>query len=219
MHKICRRLIQTNKLIQNNLPAGIFEHIQKATFTTESTPSLKKIQLLRERTGIPITQCKKALIENSGDVDKAILYLLETYSKNIKVKPFNELKEGLIAISRGEDRISGIKLGCQTDFTAKSTQFVNSLETILDLWDTNLFSYTQGIKMENKREELRENSSIDEILKIVTNQTSERCEILEAVGYTRSKNEIIGVYIHQAINHIVGKKGSIVVICDIYIYI
>lgn len=94
--------------------------------------SMDIIKELRERTGIGIMDCKKALQETDGDMDKAIRLLKEKGAITAAKKNERTVKEGSIGFYINEDRtqVACIELQCETDFVAKNELFINLAKDI-----------------------------------------------------------------------------------------
>ena len=87
----------------------------------------EQIKQLREQTGVSITQCKKALEEADGDMEKAIL-VLKKKSKDIATKKSDRtLGAGVVAayIHTGGSVGALVELSCETDFVAKNEEFMS----------------------------------------------------------------------------------------------
>ena len=84
------------------------------------------IKDLRERTGAGMSDCKKALVEVSGDVDKAIDYLRAKGLAKAAKKAGREATEGLVfSYIHGNGRIGVlIEVNCETDFVARNEDFI-----------------------------------------------------------------------------------------------
>jgi len=83
------------------------------------------IKELRDKTGISVMQCKKALEEASGDMEKAIMLLKKKSGEIASKKSDRSLGSGTIAayIHAGGTVGSMIELSCETDFVAKNEEF------------------------------------------------------------------------------------------------
>lgn len=94
--------------------------------------SIDIIKELRERTGIGIMDCKKALQETDGDMDKAIRLLKEKGAITAAKKNERTVKEGSIGFCINEDKtqVACIELQCETDFVAKNELFINLAKNI-----------------------------------------------------------------------------------------
>jgi len=81
---------------------------------------IEKIKQLRQSTGAGFKDCNSAIQESGGDLDKAVEILrIKGISKASK-KMSREAKEGVIAVSGDEEKISLIEVNCETDFVAKN---------------------------------------------------------------------------------------------------
>ena len=87
--------------------------------------SVEQIKLLRERTGAGMMDCKKALEESNGDIEKAIEYLRKKGASVIQKHSNRETKQGLIeAYIHAGGRVGAIvELNCETDFVARTDEF------------------------------------------------------------------------------------------------
>ncbi len=94
--------------------------------------SMDIIKELRERTGIGIMDCKKALQETDGDMNKAIRLLKEKGAITASKKNERTVKEGSIGFCINEDKtqVACIELQCETDFVAKNELFINLAKNI-----------------------------------------------------------------------------------------
>ena len=85
------------------------------------------IKDLRERTGAGMSDCKKALVEVGGDMDKAIDYLRAKGLAKAAKKAGREATEGaVVSYIHGGGRIGVlVEINCETDFVARNEDFVN----------------------------------------------------------------------------------------------
>jgi elongation factor Ts len=88
------------------------------------------IKELRDATGISIMQCKRALEEAGGDMNKALAILKKTSSEIALKKGDREAKDGRVYIKGDATRSILIALHCETDFVAKSDDFVSLLNSL-----------------------------------------------------------------------------------------
>ena len=94
--------------------------------------STELIKELRERTGVGIMDCKKALIECNGDIEKAIEYLRKKGIATAQKRGARETKEGQIHayIHPGGKIGVLVEVNCGTDFTARTEDFKNFVKDI-----------------------------------------------------------------------------------------
>ena len=83
------------------------------------------VKTLRERTGVGMMECKKALSETAGDMDKAIEYLRKQGIAKAETKSGREAGEGLVeAYIHPGSRVGVlIEVNCETDFVARTDEF------------------------------------------------------------------------------------------------
>jgi elongation factor Ts len=87
--------------------------------------TIEKIKNLRDKTGVSISECKKALEEAKGNIDLAKEILKKKGKKFAQKQSEREVKEGLIATYLHPDKQIGVilELNCETDFVARSEDF------------------------------------------------------------------------------------------------
>ena len=98
---------------------------------------IEKVKQLREATGAGFKDCNLAVKESGGDLDKAVEILrIKGISKASK-KMSRDAKEGVIATSGVENKISVIEINCETDFVAKNDDFVSFAKELSELNNQN----------------------------------------------------------------------------------
>ena len=98
--------------------------------------SAKDVAELRKQTGIGMMECKKALVEADGDVDKAVKILREKGELKAESKMATRIAaDGVVAIAKEGNTTAMIEVNSETDFVAKNESFQefvkNLLKTIL----------------------------------------------------------------------------------------
>lgn len=84
----------------------------------------KDVQALREKTGVGMMDCKKALVEADGDMDKAVDILREKGLASQAKKSGRVAAEGVVA-AYSDDKVGAlVEINCETDFVAKGEPFV-----------------------------------------------------------------------------------------------
>ncbi len=88
---------------------------------------------LRKRTGVGMMDCKKALVECDGDMDKAIDYLREKGQKLAAKRADRDASEGAVLATVNADKTFAavIMMNCETDFVAKNDDFVAFTREVL----------------------------------------------------------------------------------------
>ena len=94
---------------------------------------LEKVKQLREITGVGFKDCKNAIDETKGDIEKSVELLRKKGIAKASKRMSRVATEGLICIYERENKFSMIEINCETDFVAKNNQFVNFAEEISKL--------------------------------------------------------------------------------------
>ena len=91
------------------------------------TISADKVKALRERTGVGIMDCKSALTETDGDIDKAVELLRKMGVASAEKRAGRETDEGLVEayIHAGSQLGVLVEINCETDFVANTDEFKN----------------------------------------------------------------------------------------------
>lgn len=92
----------------------------------------EQLKALRDETGVSVMQCKKALEEAMGDMEKARILLKKKSGDAAAKKADRELGAGLIVTAQNDAKIAVVSLLCETDFVAKNDDFVKVAKTIAD---------------------------------------------------------------------------------------
>ena len=95
----------------------------------------KLVKELREMTGSGMMDCKKALVETEGDIDKAVEYLKEKGLAKAAKKAGRIAAEGLVKIAVAEDGKSAavVEVNSETDFVAKNDEFITFVDDLAKL--------------------------------------------------------------------------------------
>jgi len=98
---------------------------------------IEKVKQLREATGAGFKDCNLAVKESGGDLDKAVEILRVRGISKASKKMSRDAKEGVIATTEDENKISVIELNCETDFVAKNDDFVSFAKEVCELNNNN----------------------------------------------------------------------------------
>lgn len=96
------------------------------TITTE------QVKELRDKTGVSVMQCRKALEETGGDMEKALIVLRKKGSEMAEKKSERSANDGRVFIKSEDSRAMVVTLYCETDFVAQNQDFINCGNTILE---------------------------------------------------------------------------------------
>ena len=166
-----------------------------------SDNSLKKVKELRRITGVGFNDCKKAIDETKGDIEKSIELLRKKGIAKASRRMERVAAEGLVCICEQENRFSMIEINSETDFVAKNSEFINFAEEIskLALIKSGKMEDILNSKMENKKN-VKDNL-VDLISKIGEKITIRRSTF---IGKDKSINFS---YTHSPLKKNIGKLG------------
>jgi len=144
---------------------------------------------LRQRTGAGMMDCKRALTEANGDIQKAIEILRKKGASVAAKRAEKSANEGLVLTKISEDKkfATILEINCETDFVAKSEDFVNLAKFITD----------EVYKSKPKNvDELMNNSAVKDKLNDVLGKVGEKIEI-SRFDNIEAKDGLLVDYIHM----------------------
>ncbi|MCR9277490.1 MAG: translation elongation factor Ts [Pseudomonadaceae bacterium] len=114
------------------------------------------VKELRERTGLGMMDCKKALTECDGDMDAAIDLLRKNSAVKAAKKADRTAAEGLLAVRVSDDGKTGVlaEVNIETDFAAKNDQFIAFVAKVADTALAKATSDIDALGLESEREAL-----------------------------------------------------------------
>ena len=118
-----------------------------------SDDTLGKVKKLRELTGVGFKDCKIAIDENKGDIEKSIEFLRKKGIAKASKKMQRTASEGLVSIHESKNKFSIIEVNSETDFVAKNNDFIKFVEEIskLALLNSGKMNDILNAEMENKK--------------------------------------------------------------------
>ena len=165
---------------------------------------LDKVKKLRELTGVGFKDCKDAIDECNGDIEKSIKFLRIKGIAKANKKMERVAADGLVCISEKENKFSIVEVNSETDFVAKNNEFIKFVEEIskLALLNSGKMEDILISKMENKKN-VKDNL-VTLISKIGEKITLRRSDFIGTEEYLNF------FYIHAAIKKNIGKIGVLV---------
>ena len=166
-----------------------------------SDKTLDKVKKLRELTGVGFKDCKNAIDENSGDIEKSIEFLRKKGIAKSTKRMGRTAAEGIVCIYESENKFSMVEINSETDFVAKNNEFINFAEevTYVALDVSGKMEDILKSKMKNKKKV--EENLIDLISKI-----GEKITIRKSACLANDKLLNFS-YTHASIKKNVGKIG------------
>jgi elongation factor Ts len=146
-----------------------------------------QVKELRERTGLGMMDCKKALTETSGDIELAIETLRKSSGMKAAKKAGRTASDGLVRMRAGDGFAVLVEVNCETDFAARDENFTYFVDEVADaVLETKQTDVAQLLEsgFEAKREAL--------VQKIGENVSIRRAALLENPGadYVHSNSKI-----------------------------
>lgn len=154
-----------------------------------STITIDEVKKLRDVTGVSIMQCRKALEEAGGDMEKATILLRKKGAEIADKKADRNASDGTVAIKSDDKRALVLILNCETDFVARNDDFVNLSKSILDI------AWNEG--------EESARAKAPELINAVVLKIGENIQLGKIEEIT---GDTVGAYIHHT-----GKAGTVVV--------
>ena len=165
---------------------------------------LDKVKKLREITGVGFKDCKNAMDETNGDIEKSIEYLRKKGIAKANKKMERVAADGLICVSEKDNNLSIIEINSETDFVAKNNEFIKFAEEISNLTLSNSGKMDDIIssKMENKK------SVKDNLISLIS-KIGEKITLRRS-SFINGSNVLNFSYIHSSIKKNIGKIGVLV---------
>ena len=162
---------------------------------------LKKVKKLRDITGVGFKDCKTAIDENNGDIDKSIEYLRKKGIAKASKRMERVAAEGLVCISEKENNFSILEVNSETDFVAKNSEFIKFVEDVSEL---SLISLGNIKKLLSTN--MKNNKTVTDNLVALTSKIGEKITIRRC-DFISSEKNINFSYTHAPIKNNIGKIG------------
>ena len=164
--------------------------------------SASMVKDLRDKTGAGMMDCKKALVESNGDMDKAIDYLREKGISKAAKKAERIAAEGLANVYvNGNDAVV-IELNSETDFVAKNQEFKDLLDKI-----GNAILENKVTDMDSVLNTKVGNDTINDLIVNATAKIGEKISLRRFEKVKKESKEVFGSYLHMG-----GKIASLTVV-------
>ena len=162
---------------------------------------LEKVKQLREITGVGFKDCKSAIDETKGDIEKSIELLRKKGIAKANKRMERVASEGLVCISEKDNKFSIVEINSETDFVAKNEEFMKFGEEISKLALKNFGNLEKTLKseMDNKKQ-------VNDNLISLISKIGEKITIRRS-AYVGEDKTINFSYIHTALKKNVGKLG------------
>ena len=165
---------------------------------------LENIKKLREMTGVGFKDCKVALDETSGDIEKSVEFLRKKGIAKASKKMSRTASEGLALVKEKDGQVSLIEINSETDFVAKNQDFINFCKELSDL------NFSIKGKLDKLLESKMANGNFvkDNLVSLIA-KIGEKITI-RRTDFFDNKNGSNFFYVHSAVEKNIGKIISIV---------
>jgi elongation factor Ts len=165
--------------------------------------SAQMVKELRDQTGAGMMDCKAALAETNGDMDKAVDWLRKKGLAKAAKKAGRIAAEGLIAVAIAGGKGVVVEVNSETDFVARNDQFQKIVRSIAQV------ALTTGGNVEAIRAAKVEGSTVADMLASAIATIGENMTLRRAAELTVGKG-VIAQYVHNSVAEGLGKIGVIV---------
>jgi len=133
-----------------------------------------EVNKLRQITGSGMMDCKNALVEADGDIEKAIDILRKKGQKVAAKRADRSANEGYVVAKTNKDNTYGavLMLNCETDFVGKTAEFIAAAESMIDLAVAN-----QIKELKQLLDAKLDGQTVNELLTNMTGKTGEKIEL------------------------------------------
>ena len=164
--------------------------------------SAKDVKDLREKTGAGMMDCKKALENSNGDMDKAIDWLRENGIAKAAKKESRIAAEGLTKIVVDGNNAVILEVNSETDFVAKNEKFVNFVEKL-----ANILLNSDVKTMEEANSLEVDGETVEVMVKAITSEIGEKISFRRFERVVKNDDEVFGAYSHMG-----GKIGVLTIV-------
>ena len=164
---------------------------------------LDSIKKLREITGVGFSDCKLAVTETSGDIEKSIEYLRKKGIAKASKKMSRVAADGLILLSEGGGSITAIEINSETDFVAKNKDFISFCKEVADI---NFKNKADLNKL--KKSKMKNGKTVEENLITLISKIGEKITIRRSKYFNNDGKNFY--YVHNSQEKNIGKVISIV---------
>ncbi len=171
--------------------------------------TLENIKKLRELTGVGFKDCKLAIDENGGDLEKSVDFLRKKGIAKASKKMSRTASEGLVLVHEENNSVSLIEINSETDFVAKNKDFISFCKEISEInfkEKANLEAISQT-KMKN-------GSTVKDTLVDLIAKIGEKISLRRAKFFD-NENGINFFYVHTQLEKKIGKIVSVVKLSNI----
>ena len=156
-----------------------------------------QVKELRDMTGVAMMDCKKALVECEGDIEKALDLLRSNSALKAEKKSSRVAADGILVSAMTDSYATILEINSETDFAAKDSNFLSFADTVKNFITENKVLDIQTLN----------DSEIEDARKTLVQTIGENIQLRRLVTVEFDESMQLGMYIHSD-----SKLGSIVVV-------
>ena len=146
-----------------------------------------QVKELRDMTGVAMMDCKKALVECNGDVEKALDLLRSNSALKAEKKSSRVAADGILVTSISDGYATIVEINSETDFAAKDSNFLAFGEKVKDFISNNKVTDIEALK----------SSSLEEDRKALVQTIGENIQLRRITTVEFEKDMNVGLYLHS----------------------
>ena len=165
-----------------------------------------QVKELRDMTGVAMMECKKALVECNGDIEKALDLLRSNSALKAEKKAARVAADGVLRVYVGDDYSTLIEINSETDFAAKDENFIQFADDVQNFISENKLtdiSDIQTSEIEDKRKALVQ--TIGENIQLRRLETVEHSSEMNTSSYVHSDSKLGSIVVISGGNETLAK--------------
>ena len=146
-----------------------------------------QVKELREMTGVAMMDCKKALVECEGDIEKALDLLRSNSTLKAEKKSSRVAADGMLVTAVSDDYATLVEINSETDFAAKDSNFLAFADKVKEYISTNKITDIETLS----------NSDLENDRKALVQTIGENIQLRRISTIEYEDNMHVGLYLHS----------------------
>ena len=164
-----------------------------------------QVKELRELSGVGMMECKKALVEVGGDIEKALDLLRSNSALKAEKKSARVAADGVIAVHVSEDYATMVEINSETDFAAKDESFIGFTKNIKEKLVDRKYLDVEDLKKDVEEDRQKLVQSIGENIQVRRLATQEFDSSKKVGTYLHSDNKLAAMVLLKEENDELGR--------------
>ena len=164
-----------------------------------------QVKELRELSGVGMMECKKALVEVGGDIEKALDLLRSNSALKAEKKSARVAADGVIAVHVSENYATMVEINSETDFAAKDDSFIGFTKNIKERLIDRKYLDVEDLKKDVEEDRQKLVQSIGENIQVRRLATKEFDSSKKVGTYLHSDNKLAAMVLLKEENNELGR--------------